>query len=70
MRPDSPDDPATARSPFRGIYERCWRQDPARRPDMKEVVARLDALSPRGSRGSGNNSGISTRRRGSSSIRV
>ena len=66
MRPDSPDDPATARSPFRGIYERCWRQDPARRPDMKEVVARLDALSARGS----NNSGISTRRRGSSSIRV
>ena len=63
MRPDSPDDPATARSPFRGIYERCWRQDPARRPDMKEVVERLDALPPWAGV-------ISTRRRGSSSIRV
>ena len=66
MRPNSPDDDddkATAPSPFRSIYERCWRQDPGKRPDMKEVVARLDALSPRGK-------GNSMRRRGSSSIRV
>ena len=39
MRPESA---RAAASPFRAIYERCWRQDPARRPDMKEVLARLE----------------------------
>ena len=39
MRPESP---RAAASPFRDIYERCWRQDPARRPDMRGVLARLE----------------------------